>query len=134
MRKRYSKPTVRTSVQGSEVSVCDEHQVPLRFITSFKVTWLRPCAQGSFTPSRLSESGNDCEVYVELQPKPRCSGITHHKDFRCPYPKTSYHCASSGTPMTSVASFWWIWWSKTSGFFFCNRPSRIFFLLFSACM
>ena len=35
-------------------------------------------------------------------------------------------CASVDTPMTSVASVGWIWWSKGGGrvFFFCNRPSR----------
>ena len=34
--------------------------------------------------------------------------------------------------MTSVANFWWIWWSKTSDDFFlsfCYRPSRVFFCI-----
>ena len=57
--------------------------------------------------------------------------MTHPTDFACQYPKTSYHCASNDTPMTSVANFWWIWWSKTFrvffsvidllGFFFCTH-------------
>ena len=52
-------------------------------------------------------------------------GITQPTYFPCRYPKTSYHCASSDTPMTSVDNFWWIRWSKTLSFFF---------LLYSSCM
>ena len=60
------------------------------------------------------------QFYVELQPKPRNSGITHPTDFPCQYPKTSYHCALNDPPVTSVANFWWIWWSK---------PLRVFFVV-----
>ena len=61
----------------------------------------------------------------ELSPRtlPRYSGITHPTDFPRPYPTPPYPCASNDPPMTSVAKFWSIWWSKTS---------RSFFFLYSA--
>ena len=54
------------------------------------------------------------QFYIELQPKPRNSGITHLTELPCPHPKTSCHCASNDIPTTSIANFLWICSSKTS--------------------
>ena len=68
-------------------------------------------------PRGLARAAIITQFYVELQHKPRNSRITHPTDFPCTYPKTSCHCASKNTPMTSAANFWWICWLKTSRVF-----------------
>ena len=119
---------MHTTVIGSRVSGCGKLEVPQRYKKRFMAIGSSPWVHGTSKPSDLAAMAIIMKFYVELQPKPRNSRITRPTEFSCLYPKVSYHCASNDTPTTSVANFWWIWWSKTlMFFFFCNRPSRGFF-------
>ena len=107
----------------ANLSVHDKKTLDLMYSPWWSIYYLiglNPWVRGSSKPSGLAAAAIITQFYVELQPKSRNSGITHHTDFPCRYPENFISLRVERHPMTmtSIANFWWIWLSKTSRFLF----------------